>query len=641
MKHGEPAKGNVLFYEWSGYPKLLTRVVRWLLNRRRPRRQTINSSILHIMAAMALLALQARADVSLVQEDRDGVPCYRLDNGRVSLVVNASRGAAVVSYKDRLGGDVDLISDIPPCGLCHDRFRSQGWPGEMFDAEYEVTERKADPQAGALTLRCRVTGQWGGREDEKLKDLVLEKTYTLRADSPALECRLKFTAPPQEAKSFAYWQQHIVIAGGQYDQVRDKSFRPSKRGVRVAGRTGQENFLPDITAGWMALLDTKRQTGLVILSEYDKLDNLYACGGNTTLEPTYQSIELPAGQAVEYITYIIPVVGLDNVVSATPDYIAGYHLKTDGTGTGTLAFSAIRSVHAPAALSMNVTLTNAQKPAQTASVGGYSFEGLGDRVQTKEGVFTNAGEGRLVVKVVTEAKDAAGIAVAGAFEERFDSRAVLAAAGDPEPPDFVPGSWTLVLLPDTQNYSEQYPGMFAAQTSWIVQNKDRYDIRYVLHMGDLVNCGAEREWRHAQEAMSLLDGKVPYAIAYGNHDSTSYKDMVAGKSLLSRYFPVAKFASWPTFGGVMDGDTANSYHLFSAGGSDWIVLALEWAPRNKTVQWAHDVLAKYPDRKAILVTHAYLHIDNTRYDFAKKGASQAFDPHTLSPDREGDVNDGE
>ncbi|MDD5705688.1 MAG: metallophosphoesterase [Kiritimatiellae bacterium] len=206
---------------------------------------------------------------------------------------------------------------------------------------------------------------------------------------------------------------------------------------------------------------------------------------------------------------------------------------------------------------------------------------------------------------------------------------------------FAPGSWSLVLLPDTQNYSEQYPGMFAAQTSWIVQNKDRYDIRYVLHLGDLVNCGTAREWQHAKAAMSLLDGKVPYAIAHGNHDATSYKDMIAGKSLLGRYFPVAKFASWPTFGGAMDGDTANSFHLFSAGGTDWIVLALEWAPRNKTVQWAHDVLAKYPDRKAILATHAYLYIDNTRYDFAKKGASQAWDPHTLSPDRAGDVNDGE
>ena len=37
-------------------------------------------------------------------------------------------------------------------------------------------------------------------ENEKLKGLVLEKTYTLRADSPALGCRIRITAPAKDAK---------------------------------------------------------------------------------------------------------------------------------------------------------------------------------------------------------------------------------------------------------------------------------------------------------------------------------------------------------------------------------------------------------------------------------------------------------
>jgi hypothetical protein len=39
----------------------------------------------------------------------------------------------------------------------------------------------------------------------------------------------------------------------------------------------------------------------------------------------------------------------------------------------------------------------------------------------------------------------------------------------PQPPEFVPGSWTLVVPPDTQHYSEQYPGLFALQTHWIAK----------------------------------------------------------------------------------------------------------------------------------------------------------------------------
>ena len=114
---------------------------------------------------------------------------------------------------------------------------------------------------------------------------------------------------------------------------------------------------------------------------------------------------------------------------------------------------------------------------------------------------------------------------------------------------------------------------------------------------------------------SELDGKVPYALVPGNHDYTPHGNAVSGTSGLNKYFPAANFRNWPTFGGVMkDDDITNSYHLFSAGGTDWIILALEWAPRNETVQWANDVLAKHPRRKAILVTHAYLYSDSTRYD---------------------------
>ena len=209
----------------------------------------------------------------------------------------------------------------------------------------------------------------------------------------------------------------------------------------------------------------------------------------------------------------------------------------------------------------------------------------------------------------------------------------------PKPPEFVPGSWTLVILPDTQLYSERWPGLFTLQTHWIVKNKDKYDIRYVLHVGDLTQSCSTREWQRAQDAMSELDGKVPYAIVPGNHD---YGPLTARTdALLNKYFPLAKFKSWPTFGGAMNNNTCNTYHLFSAGGTDWIILALEWAPRDETVRWANDVVAKYPRRKAILLTHAYLAQDGTRYDWASKGKSQGWSPRDPEHTANGSLNDGE
>ena len=205
--------------------------------------------------------------------------------------------------------------------------------------------------------------------------------------------------------------------------------------------------------------------------------------------------------------------------------------------------------------------------------------------------------------------------------------------------EFTPGSWTLVLLPDTQNYSEQFPGLFTLQTHWIAKNKDKYNIRYVLGLGDITNGNTTYEWQCAQEAVGELDGKVPYVLATGNHDYTPAGYAITGNSGIRKFFPVAKFRDWPTFGGVMkEDDIVNSFHLFSAGGTDWIIIALEWSPRNEAVQWANDVLAKHPQRKAILVTHAYLYGDGTRYDFANKG-QQGCCPH--GDDARKDVNDGE
>jgi hypothetical protein len=210
----------------------------------------------------------------------------------------------------------------------------------------------------------------------------------------------------------------------------------------------------------------------------------------------------------------------------------------------------------------------------------------------------------------------------------------------PPPPDFVSGSWSLVLLPDTQCYSDQFPGLFTLQTHWIAKNRDKYNIRYVLTLGDITDKNTDREWIRAREAMSELDGNVPYAIVVGNHDYTPHGNVGKGTSGAQKYFPVAKFRDWPTFGGVMQkDDITNSYHLFSAGGVDWIVLALEWAPRDKTVQWANEILAKYPKRTAILVTHAYLYDDSTRYDFAAKKDSQTWNPHSYATGAI--VNDGE
>ncbi|MBN2210119.1 MAG: metallophosphoesterase [Sedimentisphaerales bacterium] len=203
--------------------------------------------------------------------------------------------------------------------------------------------------------------------------------------------------------------------------------------------------------------------------------------------------------------------------------------------------------------------------------------------------------------------------------------------------EFTPGSWTLAILPDTQHYSQSYPGLFLMQTSWLAQNRDRFNIAFTLHLGDITNRNTPQEWQNAQNAMKILDGVIPYALATGNHDYEG-KNTPNYNTGINGYFLPSKAEEQPTFGGMKEpGHLENTYHLFEAGGCSWIVISLEWAPRDEMVEWANAIMSKHPDRFGILITHAYLYFDNQRYDHTK--GHQAWNPY--KSDAPGTKNDGQ
>ncbi|MGD9128414.1 MAG: metallophosphoesterase [Planctomycetia bacterium] len=205
---------------------------------------------------------------------------------------------------------------------------------------------------------------------------------------------------------------------------------------------------------------------------------------------------------------------------------------------------------------------------------------------------------------------------------------------------FVPGSWSIVVLPDTQGYSLYYPGLLQVQTQWIVDNQKKNNIAYVMQNGDLVHTRTIPEWEAASRGFEVLDGKVPYAIVPGNHEYALRDRAKKRTTRINEYFPPSRFEKCPTFGGTMrEGHIESNYHLFEAGGKKWMIIALEWGPSDAVVKWADDLLKKYSDRKAIILTHAYLYQDSTRYDWKKKGNKQKWSPYR--DNIAGGVKDGE
>jgi hypothetical protein len=201
-------------------------------------------------------------------------------------------------------------------------------------------------------------------------------------------------------------------------------------------------------------------------------------------------------------------------------------------------------------------------------------------------------------------------------------------AQDPLP--WVEGSSTLVVLPDTEVYAQKRPETFEAQTRWVATNVTARRIELLLHVGDIVHDDVEAQWQVARRSLRPLDGKVPYALVLGNHDYSGPDR----STRFNEFFPIAEMRKQPTFGGVhLEGRLENSYHLVRLAGRDWIVLALEFGPRDEVVAWANRILEEHPDRLGILVTHAYLFRENARYDHTL-GRSQRASPHGWGNDGE-------
>ncbi len=215
-----------------------------------------------------------------------------------------------------------------------------------------------------------------------------------------------------------------------------------------------------------------------------------------------------------------------------------------------------------------------------------------------------------------------------------DARRAAAAGGGTD-------TFSIAIIPDTQaetNNTKNTP--FLNRTTWLAANKDTFDLRYVLHTGDVTNWGwlDPGQFTRARAAMTVLTGAgLPYALTIGNHDtaavgwngvrgSTGYGGSAymynpecrtrlgaaACKSwLLVRHteafntsFPLAGMGN---VGGAFAAGAADNYWTsFSANNTDWLVLTLELWPRKEVVAWAKTVVASHPGHNVIIQTHNYL-----------------------------------
>jgi hypothetical protein len=211
-------------------------------------------------------------------------------------------------------------------------------------------------------------------------------------------------------------------------------------------------------------------------------------------------------------------------------------------------------------------------------------------------------------------------------------------ATDAATPPYDP--WTLIVLPDTQGYMYSYPDLWFAQTRWVRDHATELDVQLIAHVGDVTEWNTPPEWERAANGFADLAAAAPMMVVTGNHD---YEIDQVRASPISQYWTPSALRDASYFGGLFDpASTENSYIVTPINGELWLVLGLEWGPRDEVLAWANTVLDTHPDHHVIIVTHAFTYLDNKRYDWATYGASQAYNPHSyVSPTRWPSVNDGE
>jgi hypothetical protein len=378
-----------------------------------------------IALSMALtLSVLAAEPVKLTQMKQNDLDVIKLENYRISLTLSPTRGGAVTEYSDKLAPG-NIILPNKNWGLFMDHFQEQPWPGELLEKPYEFQIVSQTPEEAKVKVWTKSTGSASGDKinNKKISNIILEKTYTLKADSPALYVEVKLSAPADESKTCAYWIQHVCRAGKEFDASFDRTFRPTARGVRSNGKEGNsflgsEDFIIDISAPWTALLDTREKRGIVSVADYDEVSRLYANCGNATSEIMFNTCYIPKGTSKTYLCRLLPLAGFERISHADDNLLASLKIATDNKGGGSAEFAVAKSAKAISSLSLAVSAVSASDPAaKPVDCGSVSFTDVGDAPKAASLVLKNLPPDPVVIRVVANGRTNDGKDFSAAFED--------------------------------------------------------------------------------------------------------------------------------------------------------------------------------------------------------------------------------
>lgn len=173
---------------------------------------------------------------------------------------------------------------------------------------------------------------------------------------------------------------------------------------------------------------------------------------------------------------------------------------------------------------------------------------------------------------------------------------------------------TFVFIPDTQNFTQsQGSEGLDSIVNWILSNKESENIIGVMGLGDITNTNSKSQWAEAQTSFEKLKGEVPFVFVEGNHDiefNNPDPNNPRNTTNFNTYFP---FDTWSPYidGYFEEGKIDNMYVLTEDSmGNKYMMLGLEFQPRDAVLEWANEVVAQHPDYNVVVSTHGYQQYDH-------------------------------
>lgn len=183
--------------------------------------------------------------------------------------------------------------------------------------------------------------------------------------------------------------------------------------------------------------------------------------------------------------------------------------------------------------------------------------------------------------------------------------------------------FSIVHISDTQHIC--HDSYFEDLTDWINTKKDDYNIKAVIHTGDIIDeyqeaSIIESEYLNANNSFSIfLDNGIPYTYNAGNHDQLTHYNgenetgtgkpdgTWQGKNYLA--FNSTYLSSKDYWVDDLH-EGKNTAIEFIYGVDKFLIVNLEYWANSSAIAWAENLFSTYSDYNIIACTHSFVNGDN-------------------------------